>query len=473
MAERKPAFDPDAYLAEKNAGAFNPDEYLSESGIEAPQEKERPLGREAIEFLPALSSMGAGAAGGLIGGLPGVALGAASGLGGYLLGTGAKEGIKHYVYDEPTTIEKFATETLPEAAKEGAISEALGVATLGVSKLAKGAMKPLATELSKTPKKVVETYQKHMKEVDALAKKYGGEFIEAADDLRRSISKRIEGFRSIQNKQISDALAKSTATVPSQPMVDSLLKWKSKLDPDVNVEMIAKIDDELSLISRVANEAGEIPVARANALKMKWQKAADYTPEGVRKVRKDPVDVAMKSVAHKTTGLINKVAPEVKAANDKLANIHRIESGMNRNLVKEGAPDASIYGAGAGNERNARYLRRMGEATGADFLGDAEKLAAAKYLGDAPIMPFSETGARMAPIMLGGIGGLGAGANALLGGGDLEEALSQGGKGLLLGSLASPKALKLGLKAGNKLRRVPISQSAGRGAGLLLQSGDE
>ena len=161
---------------------------------------------------------------------------------------------------------------------------------------------------------------------------------------------------------------------------------------------------------------------------------------------KDSAEAA-KSAAADARQLINKAAPEVAEANSTLAKLHEIEDKMNLNLIAVGKPEAALLAAGTGgNVRNVKYLQQLGELTGTNMLGEAEKLAAMRTFGKPPLLPMDTTGKTLTRMAVGG------GAGSLLGG-PVGAAVGAG--------LSSPATLKAAIDAG-LLGKEALKSEAGR-----------
>lgn len=156
---------------------------------------------------------------------------------------------------------------------------------------------------------------------------------------------------------------------------------------------------------------------------------------------------AAKSAMHEANQLINVHAPKsIASANKGLSRLHEIEDVMNKSMLAEGKNASSLYAAGSGgNAANAKVLRQLGEETGTDMLGEAEKLAAARTFGKPSLLPVDATGKTFTRVALGAAGGS-------LVGGPVGSAL-----GIMF---TSPAVLKQAIKTG-KVSSEVIQKLAG------------
>lgn len=159
--------------------------------------------------------------------------------------------------------------------------------------------------------------------------------------------------------------------------------------------------------------------------------------------------------------ILEEASPDLGKLNGKLANLHRIEDVMNKNMLSDGKTPASLLSAGSGNNpTNAKVLRELGEATGEDILGKVEKLSSARTFGSPQLMAQGSNGKTLSHILSGtGIGGL-LGYES----GGKEGALIGAGIGA---GLTSPMALRTAIDAG-LLGKSAINEIASTPAGREL-----
>lgn len=148
----------------------------------------------------------------------------------------------------------------------------------------------------------------------------------------------------------------------------------------------------------------------------------------------DQAAKAAKGAAGAAREILGDVAPEISAANAKLAKLHQIEDVMNKGMLAEGKTASPLMAAGAGaNPANAKILKQLGQETGTDILGEAQKLSAARTFGKPQLMPVDSTGKAVG--RMGLASGLG-----FIAGGPTGAVLAAGA--------TSPAALKLAINTG-------------------------
>lgn len=440
------------------------------------------VAKGAIDMLPT--------AGGLIGGIAGTGAGVVTGPGALVVGAGGaalgqaagesyKQLLNNYLFDEKKKPLE-AVEDIGLAGGEGALSQAAGntIGLLGKgaakSKLGKyaidkvgGGLAMAGEALSGIPKKALETYAKYAPEVAQMGKASGGDAQLAADMLRKKWNSAIKFTKDSLGKQLEKGLEDNAGkNIKVGPILNSLDNEISKLHPVYDKGVIAQINEVKSMISGQAKK-GILPLKEAHATKKYLQGVADSAYEsggqifnyakGTAKAAKGGAAVARKS--------INEAAGDVAAANNGFANLHNIESVMNRNLLKEGETAASLAGAGSGaNAKNISVLKRLGKATGQDMLGDAEKLYASEQFGGGlGLLPVGTTGKTLTRIAVGsGVGGAidgkeGAAVGAALSSPLAMKALIRSGRGLIKGG-----ELFLNTPAGRQLiGKVPVGLIGG------------
>lgn len=489
MAE---AFDPDKYLAEKVGqkqvaapAAFDPDKYLAEKiGVKpaAPEEQSimdkqipiiggtpRGYTKGALATLPTVGTIG--------GGILGSSAGPIGTVGGAALGAGAGESLKNlgekYLLGEDKSREDIyagpAKATLEGATAEmggqvlGAGAKALAETKLGkkgLGLLGKASTK-IGEALTGVPEKEIETYAKNADEIKAMAKASDNSTAEAADQMREKFASSIDKTRADMNSKISDTLKTNKSFVDASKIEDALASAKKTINEKLYPEQIKEIDDLTKKVMSLS-EDGKLSVQNANDVKKFLQDKATsaYRMPGQPFSLGTESAKAAKSGAAVARQMVNEAAPEIAAANNKLANLHDIEDVMNMNLIREGKPEAALMAAGSGgNLRNAKNLKMLGEATGTDMLGGAEKLAAMRTFGSPKLMVSDATGKSGARI------GVGAGLGYLVG----------HAPGAVIGTAAtSPMALRsaidLGLLTGETLKNPQVQTVLGK-AGVEAAKG--
>jgi hypothetical protein len=291
--------------------------------------------------------------------------------------------------------------------------------------------------LTGVPEKEIETYATQTEKVNQMIANSGGDITAASDQVREKLSKGIQSTKQKLNTQISKALeaAPQDPIIPVSPVLEKLQAFKGKLNPNTQAEAVSQIDEMISTVSKEAKD-GLVNVKSLqdikNFLQEKGQRA--FLKGGQIFSPANEAQVAAKQASSETLKILNPLAPEIAAANKQLSQLHRIESSLNKNLIAPGKPEAALLGAGSGaNVRNRAMLRRLGEMTGQDALGEAERLAAVKRFGNPSWSPADTTGKSMFRFATGSALGYSAA-------GPVGAAIG--------GAMTSPAALKAAINAG-------------------------
>lgn len=111
---------------------------------------------------------------------------------------------------------------------------------------------------------------------------------------------------------------------------------------------------------------------------------------------------AIKGQASALRAKLHDAHPEVAGADAKLEQLHILDENMQKALHMEGQPTGALVAAGSGKNIVARnQLEDLGNLTGNDFLGEAQRLAAVQHFGRPQVMPNYHTG-EIAKSILGG-----------------------------------------------------------------------
>lgn len=305
-----------------------------------------------------------------------------------------------------------------------------------VLKKAGKAATTVASAFSGIPQKELETYAANPAEINAIAKSSGYNSQKMADDLRTEINTKIQSTKSALNNQISQSFAtRQGETVESQPIVDALNSAKAKINAKLRPEEISQVDDMISQVNAVSKD-GQIPLKDAHDLKelLGEQAKSSYSRNGQIFQNGSKAQMAAKAGSATARSLVNEAAPEIASANDTLSRLHDVEDVMNRNLLAEGKTGASLYSAGSGaNEANESALKEIDDITGGNALEGAQKIAAAKTFGKAPLLPVDSTGKTATRV------GAAAAAGYLFGGPAGAAAME---------GVASPLGIKAAVNAG-------------------------
>jgi len=479
-------FNPDQYLAEKTgpmaapSQGFDPDKYLqekaapkagsSDQGEESILDKEVPLlggtgrgyAKGALNALPTVGMVGGGLLGagaGPVGAVGGAGLGGAAGtalknFGEKLLG---EDKTREQIYGDPLkagvegATAEMGGQVIGAGAKAAASTKA-GQKVLGL--LGKGAAK-VGETFSGVPEKEIMTYANHADEIKEMAKASDNSTAEAADQMRAKFMDQIQGTKSAMNKQISDALESSTKSVDSAPILKALEDSKTSINPKLNPEGHEAIDSLIKRISSLSDEKGALSIKDANDIKRYLQDQASSAYYGSGQIFSGGTEAAnaAKAGARAARSLVNEAEPAIAQANNKLAELHDVMDDLNKNMISEGKPEAALLSAGSGgNPRNAKNLTRLGELTGNDMTGDAEKLSAMRTFGSPKLIAQDSTG--KAAGRMGLAGGLGFLAGHAPG-------------AVAAAFLTSPAAVKTAIDAGKLTRGMlkdpSVQQMLGRG----------
>ncbi|HEY8272171.1 MAG TPA: hypothetical protein VIG33_14875 [Pseudobdellovibrionaceae bacterium] len=439
---------------------YKPD--LSElMNYEDPSKKDYPgTVRGAIKALPLAGTVAGGAFGTVAGGPLGPLSGpVGAGLGG-AAGKSVENILDHYLYGD----EKSYNDILVDPAKEALNSstmEMLGPVTGELGNLGVKGLKNVSSSMSKIPKRAMEVYAERGPEVAKISAKSENDLAEGADQIRQDIQKSVGSFKSQQNANISNSLdANGRQVVDMSGTINALEENKAKLNPIINADKIGKIQNQIDLIKRVGMDTKDgkfIMLARdAYDVQKHLQDQAEYLAPGQLFKKKDFVDITFQRAASRARQAVGSAAPEISAANAELGKVRRMEGNINKNLIAPDKPYAGLISAGTGeNQINRRNLQRIGDAVGADFVPEAENLAAAHHFNDAGFLPKVQNGASMAPL-IAGTGGIGE-----LVRGDVRTGLSS----LALGAMGSPIAIKSAIDTARVAKQVaPI------GVGNAMQS---
>ena len=351
---------------------------------------------------------------------------------------------------------------LGESALTTAKGAALGVGSLGLAKgiekgipliqegvkkispsigaKAKSAFIKLGSAVTGETEKNIKTYIDKNAAVEKLIKESGGDVGVAADTIRQQITNDIQSFRKSQNAKISQALKDlpPKLAVSPKPLLESLDKAKAKLDPIFDKDQIRHIDEIQTKIKSVADQfKKKLPLEKLYATQnFLYEEAKGAFKNGQFFIPGTAVQNAAKGAAREAKIILDHSIPELRAANEQLSKLHKIEDNINKNLVVPGKPEAALIAAGGASAgRNRLYLESLGKITGKNVTGEAEKLAAAASFANPQLTPKSMNGTTSTSRTIGA-----AALGTILSGSPIGGAI-----GL---ALTSPFALKQAIKAG-------------------------
>lgn len=339
---------------------------------------------------------------------------------------------------------------LGEAAKMTAGGGLLGAAGYGASKLAgkaiqkgselsKTGLKRLASNLSGLTEKEIETYASRPEEVKKIMSTFGEG--EAADTIRTEFMNNIRGARQKYGSAIGEALKKPDFIEPKHDLSPVVKKLEEKLSSISKIKEKLGADDindlrELTKKIRELGTDGKVSVSELHEIKEFLQDFAkpSYLKNGQIFTRGDLSQGAAKNAAREAKVMVDRLAPEIAEANQKLFQMHAIEDNINKNLITPGKAAGGLISAGKGeNKQSIRMLKQLSGLTGQDMLKRAEELAAAETFKNAKLLPQDVTGKSLTRALAG------TAAGGLIG----------GPVGAMAGAAAtSPIAIKAAIDAG-------------------------
>lgn len=411
------------------------------------------LGRSALEALPV--------AGGIAGGLVGAPLGLVGIAGGSGLGAAAGKSLeqmgKSVFFDEQPA---STGQMLKEVGTEGA----LGLLGEGTGQAVTNALKMAAPVAGKVGAKIgsaltgiteqeIKTYAKRADQIKQLAKSSDSNVAEAADQIRQKFADKLKSAKDLLNNSIESTLQTSQSKASLRPVLDELELMKAKINPKLYPEQIKQIDDIVGKISSLGEEVSLLELNQVKRFLQDKASSAYGRPGDIFAVGPEAATAA-KGAAAKARGILNELVPQVKQANDQFAKLHDIDDVLNKNILREGKPEASLLAAGSGaNQRNASALSELGDMVGMDIMGEAKDLAAMRTFTNPPIMPVDTTGKAAARMGAAGLVGMGV----------------AGPVGAAVGTVAaSPTTLKAAIDVGRAMSgKVPVKELT-KGATQLI-----
>lgn len=403
------------------AQAFKPslDDLMSQAQQEAPKEKpslddlmkqakaeEKPknwydispsgLASGIVEDLPAIGAMTGAAVAGTGGALmagPAGAFGA--GVAGAGLGKEAGESLKQTIQGMSGSAEAPKSraeqyQRLGDAAKSGALEQALGEGAAGIVKAVPDMLANAGSKLSGISKMSIKTYAKAADKVETLINQYGPELAGAADDIKQGFHDAIQGAKSALSDQISATLKNAKdrgLTVSVEPVLkalDDMVGTASEAMKKMKPEEIAELKKLREKIASVANPNGMAKLTDIHELKglLQEEAAGAYASisGGVPQAGKGSFfEKGAKSAARAARNVVDAAAPEVTEANKQLQKFYDLADELSPSILNKKAADSSLVQGGRGlNAKAMGDLQKLGNLTGVDALGQAQALAAAK-----------------------------------------------------------------------------------------------
>jgi hypothetical protein len=327
---------------------------------------------------------------------------------------------------------------------------------LGVEKLAAGAGKvaaKVAGTVSGVSPELVENYAKNAGAIDKMIKQYGPDLATAADDVRQKFTSTIAKSKKELNSAIGETLARvdPEKRISVTPILESLDKYKAKINPNLHPEELEAIDGMISRISKAAPDGVADPKSFYEISQfLNSHASGGFQKPGVIFNRSAPSAKAAVEATAQSRQIIASELPEISQANAQLSRLHRIEANMNKNLIASGKPEGALITAGSSENRGRNSLALLERATGGKFVQPAVDLATQKAFTNPGLLPGgAHTGYAVGRMGVGGLLGYEAGGN-------LQSAIEGA-------ALSSPAAIKALIKGGRAVGKVGSAVGIKRG----------
>lgn len=260
------------------------------------------------------------------------------------------------------------------------------------------------------PEKSIRTYAEKTKKINDMIKKSGGDVANLSDDVKAKIAKDISSTKGRLSQDIGNTLDQlgDQKTMPVGHLLDELNKGSGKLAIKIKANpQIGKDFDDLSqMITNLADENGNVSSKEMHVIKELFQDEAKsaYLKGGQMFSRGSEAQKAAKQVARLARQDINEAAPAIARANNTLAELHSIESNLNRNVLKQGSSSAALKSIGSGtNKQQEKLLRRIGDITETDPVNAASEFSSASDFVSPGLIPVDSTGKAGARMAMGGL----------------------------------------------------------------------
>lgn len=382
------------------------------------------------------------AAGAVLGGMVGGPIGAGAGA---AAGQSLKSTIQSAISGQSPTRGEFYSD-LGTAAKQGVAGQMLGESGAVVGKAAVNKLSGVPSELTGIPDKDIETYAQRADKVNEIISDHSdnGKFNSqlAVNHMRDNVLNDVSKTRMHLDNQISEALksAPQDKVFSAEPIKKVLAEEASRLHPVYGENDIGQIQGLIEKIDKTAPD-GKMSIQDLQATKRYLQNEASGSYKDGNFFRiGDSAANAAKMAGRVARETMDKYGPvEIKNANRQLSQLHQIEDGMSAQLLNKNSPPNSMLSAGTGaNVRDMTALSNLGEITGADYLGDAQNISAARSFSNTPIFTKTTTGRSMIGPIYGRT--LGEAVAGKLGGYVGQTAGA---------ALSSPAMLKAGIDSGS------------------------
>lgn len=306
----------------------------------------------------------------------------------------------------------------------------------------------------------IETYIDKYDDVKKLIREHGGDTFVPTNEVRKSFKKGIDETIKSKRLQIKEVVknAPDKYVVDAKKTLESLEETKGSIIPELYADDIAEIQEEIiDKINALAVD-DQLKPKNVNDLKEYFQNMAkgSYQRRGAMFTTGSQTQKVAKDAARMMRELERKAMPTTGKLNDELVAFHSMDDAINKNLIKEGAPEAALMAAGRGeNMRSITQLKELEKMTDQNILKDLEKIAAASEFADARLIPKGTTG------LTATRAGTGASVGLMLG-----SMMGSPAIGAAMGVIfSSPATLKAAIKAGRVSDK--IVKTLGGGARVM------
>lgn len=281
----------------------------------------------------------------------------------------------------------------------------------------------------------IKNYAKRADEVEKVIKSSGGDIAGRAQEFKASVLGDLKAAKNKAGKQIEEAIGgvpgSSVASIDPKPIFEALQSAKSKLDDVYDAQAIRLIDDfeenirkntadGLISLQKLQNTKNYLQEHSSNVFKNSGQ-IFNATEPQMRKAA-----LAANNARFEARKMLDELGPkELKEANGQLAELHRLEDGLNSiKVLSDKAHPNALFRAGSGADtRGSALLRRIEKITGRDVTQGAKDLSTARDFVSPGLLPMSSGGTTSTSRTLLGAGGI---RQALQGPAALKAAIQVG-----------------------------------------------
>lgn len=360
-------------------------------------------------------------------------------------------------------------------AKGTRVGSAALKATEKLAAIPEKALARIAEAATGLPSEVIRNYAKRADDVEKVIRSSGGDIGQATLEFKNRLQADLRSTAQKYGREVGESIQAvpefTTPNIQVDVILDSLEKSKGKMNPKYDKRAIELVDE---IIDDIRGNVAEGHMSLYNLQQTKQflqtKSAKAFKREGqIFNATEDQ----MKKVANAANNarfearklLDENGPPQLKEANAKLAELHRLEDNLDaRPLMKQSSSASKVFTAGTKeNSQGSAMLRRISKATGTDYNRQALDLATASRLANPKFVAQSGQGTTSTSrsLSLGGLGGM-IGTAVMPGVGTAV------GTGIGL-ALSSPAALKAAIRTG----RFPIglAERLGAGKGTLSDAG--